>query len=97
MQTFPCPFCGLRNETEFHFAAEAGKLRPDTTRDVSDAEWASYLYAQKNAKGSVKEVWMHTTCAELFILERDSVTMDVIGATALRGQPLQEQSLEGDS
>ena len=92
MQTFPCPFCGNRNETEFHFAAEAGKLRPDTTADVSDAEWATYLYTQKNEIGTVKEVWMHTTCAELFILERDSVTMDVIGSTALRKQSVREDA-----
>jgi len=92
MQTFPCPFCGLRNETEFHFAAEAGKLRPDTTVDVSDAEWATYLYTQKNEKGSVQEVWMHLTCSELFILERNSVTMEVIGSTALRGH-----SFRGDA
>lgn len=84
MQTFPCPFCGSRNETEFYFAAEAGKLRPDTTVDVSNAQWATYLYAQKNEKGTVQEVWMHLTCAEVFILERNSVTMDVIGSKALR-------------
>lgn len=85
MQTFPCPFCGLRNETEFHFAAEAGKLRPDTTADISDTQWASYLYTQKNEKGKVQEVWMHLTCAEVFILERDSVTMAVTGSRSLRG------------
>lgn len=54
MQVFPCPFCGDRNETEFHFAGELGKLRPDTTKDVSDAEWASYLYTQRNEKGGCK-------------------------------------------
>ncbi len=85
MQAFPCPFCGLRNESEFHFAAEAGKVRPDTTVAISDEQWASYLYTQNNVKGAVREIWMHTPCAELFILERDSVTMDVIGSAALRG------------
>ncbi len=84
MQVFPCPFCGPRNETEFHFAAEAGKVRPDTTQQIGDADWATYLHAQRNEKGTVREVWMHMTCAELFILERDSVTMDVLGSTALR-------------
>ena len=85
MQTFPCPFCGLRNETEFHFAAEAGKVRPDTTTtQISDEDWARYLYAQKNTRGEVREIWMHLTCGELFMLERDSVSMDVIGSTALR-------------
>ena len=26
MQLFPCPFCGPRPETEFHYGAEAGNL-----------------------------------------------------------------------
>ncbi|NIZ13038.1 sarcosine oxidase subunit delta [Phaeobacter sp. HF9A] len=84
MQIFPCPFCGPRNETEFHFAGELGKARPTTTEAVSAKEWASYLYAQRNEKGAVHEVWMHLPCSELFVMERDSVTMDVLGARSLR-------------
>ena len=84
MQIFPCPFCGPRDEREFHFVAEAGKTRPDTTKDISDEEWATYLHTQRNEKGYVREIWMHTTCAELFILERDSVTMKVTGSQSLR-------------
>ena len=88
MQIFPCPFCGPRDEREFHFAGEAGKTRPDTTMPVSNADWAAYLYAQRNQKGAVREVWMHLPCAEMFVLERDSLTMDVLGATALRDGPI---------
>ncbi|MEM8730037.1 MAG: sarcosine oxidase subunit delta [Pseudomonadota bacterium] len=84
MQRFRCPFCGLRDEREFRFMAEAGKTRPDTTADVSPEDWATYLHAQRNEKGLVREVWMHLTCAELFLLERDSVTMEVPGSTPLR-------------
>lgn len=84
MQLFPCPFCGLRPETEFLFIAEAGKVRPDTTAQISDADWATYLHTQRNEKGTVREVWMHMTCGELFIMIRDSVTMEVLGSEALR-------------
>lgn len=85
MQQFPCPFCGLRDETEFHFAAEAGKVRPDTAgADISPEAWAKYLYFQRNPKGATREIWMHTTCREFFILERDTVTMEVTGVQALR-------------
>lgn len=87
MQIFPCPFCGDRNETEFHFAGELGKIRPDTTADVEADAWARYLYTQRNEKGHVREVWMHIPCAELFVLERDSVTMDVLGSQPLRKPP----------
>ncbi|MCV6591502.1 MAG: sarcosine oxidase subunit delta [Silicimonas sp.] len=84
MQRFPCPFCGLRDEREFHFVGELGKTRPDTSGPVSDEDWAHYLHMHRNEKGCVREVWMHTTCAELFAMERDSVTMEVLGTTQLR-------------
>ncbi len=84
MQIFTCPFCGPRDEREFHFIAEAGKTRPNTLTQISDEDWATYLHSHRNEKGHVKEVWMHTTCGELFILERDSVTMEVLGSTTLR-------------
>lgn len=85
MQQFPCPFCGLRDEREFHYVAELGKTRPPKT--VKAEEWATYLHTQRNEKGRVKEVWMHLPCAELFLLERDSVSMHVFDATALRKDP----------
>ena len=85
MQQFPCPFCGVRDEREFHFVAEAGKTRPETVDEVSPRQWAAYLYSQRNDKGPVREVWMHLTCQELFVMYRDSVSMKVNGVTALRG------------
>lgn len=85
MQLFTCPFCGARDEREFHFMAEAGKNRPDTRREISDADWASYLHAKANPKGASREVWMHLPCREIFVMERDTVTMDVTGTTPLRG------------
>jgi heterotetrameric sarcosine oxidase delta subunit len=84
MQQFPCPFCGLRDEREFHFAAEAGKIRPDTTQPVNADAWSNYRFMQRNTKGRTREIWMHLPCAELFALERDSVTMAVLGSQPLR-------------
>ena len=84
MQLFTCPFCGARDEREFHFMAEAGKTRPDTTQAISDADWAAYLHARTNPKGASREVWMHLPCREIFLMERDTVTMAVLGTTALR-------------
>ena len=85
MQIFPCPFCGPRDDREFYFAAEAGKARPNTTNEISSADWARYLYRQRNAKGRVREIWMHMTCQELFVIERDSLSMEVLGSQSLRG------------
>ena len=85
MQQFPCPFCGLRDETEFHFAVEAGKPRPEPADQVSDEEWAQYLYAAQAPKGAAREIWLHLTCGEYFLMERDTVSREVTRSTALPG------------
>lgn len=84
MQSFTCPFCGSRDEREFHFQGEAGKIRPDTTKEISDADWTNYLFNCENAKGVTQEVWVHTPCQEYFIMERDSVSMDVLNVIPMR-------------
>ncbi|MFK7751274.1 MAG: sarcosine oxidase subunit delta [Sedimentitalea sp.] len=84
MQKFPCPFCGERDEREFHFGGEAGKSRPKTTGDVTDVEWRDYLFAQKNVLGLVREIWVHLPCQEVFLMERDTKTMEVLGHGQLR-------------
>lgn len=83
MQQFSCPFCGLRDETEFHFAVEAGHPRPEPAETVSDADWAAYLYLHDAPKGVAEEVWLHLTCGEYFLMIRNTVTREVLGVRAL--------------
>lgn len=86
MQLFPCPFCGPREETEFHYGGEAGKARPEPAEGVSDADWAGYLHYQANPKGPSREVWVHLACGEFFVMTRDTVSHRVIGVEALPGR-----------
>lgn len=81
MQIFTCPFCGPRSESEFHYGGEAGNIRPDGA-DVPAEVWASYLYMRANPKGPTREVWLHMTCGEFFVMERDSVSHKVNASTA---------------
>ncbi|MEO4000270.1 sarcosine oxidase subunit delta [Mesorhizobium sp. CAU 1732] len=85
MQIFPCPFCGPRDETEFTFATEAGKTRPEPAKDVSAEAWSDYLVTNVNPRGATREVWLHQTCGEFFVMERDTVTHAVTGSNAARG------------
>ena len=82
MQLFPCPFCGLRDETEFHYSGEAGNPRPEGP-DVSAEAWANYLWLRANPKGESREIWLHLTCGEFFAMTRDTVSHAVAGSSAL--------------
>ena len=85
MQYFPCPFCGPREETEFHFAAEAGKPRPEPAAQVSAQSWAAYLYLSAAPKGEAHEIWVHRSCGEFFVMKRNTETRAVLATTALPG------------
>ena len=49
MQIFPCPFCGPRDESEFHYVGEP-KARPEPAGSVSDAEWAELSLVQRQSE-----------------------------------------------
>jgi sarcosine oxidase subunit delta len=86
MQLFPCPFCGPRSESEFHFGGDAGNARPEGFRAVPAHDWSSYLYTRRNPKGAASEVWMHRTCGEFFRMERDTVTHAVASTRVLQAE-----------
>ena len=76
MLRIPCPYCGTRDESEFHFGGESHVERPGV--EVSDAEWADYLFNRNNPKGLHYERWCHTYgCAQWFNVVRDTVTHEI--------------------
>ncbi|NIQ75542.1 MAG: sarcosine oxidase subunit delta [Gammaproteobacteria bacterium] len=78
MMLIPCPWCGLRNEDEFHCGGEAGRRRPGRPDDLSDLEWSDYLYNNENSKGWVRERWWHHKgCNRWFEIERNNVTHEI--------------------
>ena len=44
MLLIPCPWCGEREEAEFHNGGEAHIERPLKPESLSDEEWAEYLF-----------------------------------------------------
>ncbi len=78
MQSFTCPYCGLRDEQEFHYLAEP---KPRPASGVSDEEWGQYLYFENNEKGVHRELYRHI-CGALVVVERDTVTHRVISCRA---------------
>lgn len=88
MMLIPCPYCGPRDETEFHYGGQAHIAYPERPADLSDAEWARYLFFRENPKGPFAERWVHSAgCRKWFNAVRDTVTYEFastspIGAAA---------------
>lgn len=79
MLLIKCPYCGLRDETEFSCGGEAHIARPLAENDITDAEFADYLFLRENTKGVFLERWMHAAgCRRWFNMARDTVSHEII-------------------
>jgi sarcosine oxidase subunit delta len=75
MLLIDCPFCGERAEVEFRYAGEAHVSRPIAPGDVSDQDWARYLYERSNPVGVHAERWHHVHgCKRYFNALRETVS-----------------------
>lgn len=84
MLLIKCPWCGERAETEFSYGGEAGITRPLKPDELSDEEWADYVFNRKNPKGAHKELWNHAQgCRRWFEAERDTVTYEIAATREL--------------
>jgi heterotetrameric sarcosine oxidase delta subunit len=75
MLLIPCPWCGPRNEDEFHYGGQAGVAYPEDPALLSDEEWARYLFFRDNPRGPFAERWCHSAgCRRWFNVLRDTST-----------------------
>ena len=73
-----CPWCGSRSEEEFTCGGQSHIVRPEKPAEVSDQEWADYLYQRINPKGVHYERWRHTYgCRQGVNVARDTVTHEI--------------------
>ncbi|CAN5686757.1 sarcosine oxidase subunit delta [soil metagenome] len=76
MILIPCPNCGLRNVSEFHYAGERA-LRPDPNMTTQE-EWRRYLYIRRNPAGWTSESWYHVAgCRRYLTVERNTFSNEV--------------------
>lgn len=88
MLLIECPWCGVRDESEFSYAGEAHIARSLETEKLSDAAWADYLFMRKNPKGLHREQWLHAAgCRRYFNLERDTATYRISGSYKIGEKP----------
>ena len=88
MLLISCPWCGPRDESEFHCGGEAHIARPADPERLSDAEWADSLFMRKNPKGVQLERWVHRLgCRRWFNMARNTVTHDILAVYKMGEAP----------
>lgn len=71
-----CPYCGIRDEVEFHCGGDSHIVRPGP--DGSDVAWSDYLFNRDNPKGVHTERWCHDFgCGQWFNMTRDTLTHEI--------------------
>jgi len=79
MLLISCPYCGERDQVEFNCGGEAHIVRPKNSPDLTDAQWADYLFMRKNIKGIQFERWNHSNgCRKWFNVVRNTATDEII-------------------
>ena len=79
MLQITCPWCGPRDETEFSYGGEAHIVRPEHPEQLSDEQWADYLFLRTNPRGRHRERWCHSFgCRRWFNVERDTVSYRIV-------------------
>ncbi|MBI1383898.1 MAG: sarcosine oxidase subunit delta family protein [Rhizobiales bacterium] len=97
MLVIECPHCGPREQEEFSYGGEAHIARPTNSADLSDAEWAEYVFMRSNTKGVFAERWMHAAgCRKWFNVIRNTAT-DRILAVYAQGAPRPVVDLAGEA
>jgi sarcosine oxidase subunit delta len=90
MQLISCPWCGAREETEYHYGGQAHVAYPADAATVSDDEWADYLFFRDNPQGPFAERWMHAAgCRRWFNAIRDTSTHQILAVYRI-GDPAPE-------
>lgn len=84
MQLIACPYCGPREEIEFHYGGQAHVAYPAHNATLSDEEWAQFLFFRDNPKGPFAERWVHSVgCRRWFNAVRDTATHQILAVYRL--------------
>lgn len=82
MMLITCPYCGPRNETEYHYGGQAHIPFPaefPAEDELTDREWAEYLFYRDNTMGQFAERWVHSAgCRRWFNAIRDTVSYEFL-------------------
>ena len=76
MLRIPCPWCGLRDESEFRYRGDAARQRPPA--DAGLEAFSSYVYQRDNLRDWHTEWWLHVGgCRRLLKVVRHTFTHEI--------------------
>lgn len=84
-----CPYCDeKRDQSEFSYAHEAHIQRPEWRDDMSDTEWAEFVFMRRNSKGVYAERWVHSSaCRRYFNMLRNTANDKILAAYKIDEKP----------
>lgn len=70
MLRIPCPFCGVRDHSEFSYGGDASVEYP--ALDAPESEWVEAVFQRENLDGVLLETWQHLHgCRMWIVVQRD--------------------------
>ena len=76
MIRIPCPFCGLRDHSEFGYGGDGSITYP--ALDAPREEWIEAVFHRENIRGVQIETWQHVHgCRMWLMVERDTMTHEI--------------------
>ncbi len=73
MLRISCPFCGVRDHSEFSYGSDASVEYP--ALDAPESEWVEAVFQRENLDGVQLETWQHLQgCRMWIVVERDTRT-----------------------
>lgn len=76
MIRIPCPFCGVRDHSEFTYGKDASIRYPELEAPME--QWVNAVFERENLDGVVSETWHHNNgCRMWLIVERDTTTHEI--------------------
>jgi heterotetrameric sarcosine oxidase delta subunit len=88
MLRIECPWCGPRDELEFHYGGQAHVAYPADPDALTDEGWAEFLFMRDNPRGVWAERWSHAAgCRRWFNALRDTATHRFVATYGIGDTP----------
>jgi sarcosine oxidase subunit delta len=87
----PCPYCGIRDYSEFTYDGDGTLARPDPA-DETLQPWLDFVFYRSNPRGPHWEIWYHVQgCRQHLRVKRDTFTHEILEVRDAReGLPAEE-------